>query len=721
MLPKKHCNIKYETSIASWDEGLPLGNGDMGCLIWGGGNALRLSVDKGDLWDCADAPKAGGDFTYEALQRFVREKKQRKMNQVFDAPYSKPTPTKLPAGKIIIDLQCGNLISELDLASAEATVTGGTTVLKSFVHAEQSVGFLSINRRGCRFTVENPSYGEEKKASFFKRKAAITQSLKNLHYPPAVTGETVKDGIRFLYFTQTVNETLTYGIFLGVTETGEATQAAYTVICAADPQRALEQGFDKISAVMQSGYEQNRTSHAAWWADFWSQSQISLPDPYFEKNWYITNYLLGSCSRAGFSPMPLQGVWTADNGQLPPWKGDYHFDLNAQLSYLSYLKANHLDSGKSYVDFLLKTETAAERFAKDFYGADGLCLPSVMDIQGNPLGGWAMYSLSPANQAWLCHGIKEYWDYTGDLVFLKEKAYPYMKKYGLFLKSLLLRDAGGKLVFPLSSSPETHDNTLKSWLTPNSNYDCAMLHRHFRSLLEMAQALDCEADAAQWQQLLDSIAPLSVDQDQVLMLSPNERQNRTHRHFSHLIAIYPLRLLEYSGADKRVIDCSIADLERLGTKEYCGYSYAWLANLYCVQKNGEKAAQTLEAFWRYFCLPNCFHVNGDYQKTGRGNITYRLFTLEGNFCAADALQEMLLFSNRDTIELFPAVPHKWKDISLRLRASNGVGITCEMIDGKIKKLELQSDRNQTVTVRFQNKSCELQLTDGTADCTHCFA
>ena len=188
--------------------------------------------------------------------------------------------------------------------------------------------------------------------------------------------------------------------------------------------------------------------------------------------------------------MPLQGVWTADEGTLPPWKGDYHNDLNTELSYTHYLKANHLEEGECFLDFLWKLLDEGRHFAKDFYGAEGCCLPGTMTIDGKPLGGWPMYSLSPSNQMWLAHAFGEYYRYTGDPLFLRERAYPYMRETGIFIKSLLEESEDGYLVLPVSSSPEIHDDTEELWLTPVSNYDLALMINLFESLEKLAHELE---------------------------------------------------------------------------------------------------------------------------------------------------------------------------------------------------------------------------------------
>ena len=150
-------------------------------------------------------------------------------------------------------------------------------------------------------------------------------------------------------------------------------EIAYVVASSYDGENWLDDIRKILKQALEDGYDKVLKNHKIWWHNFWSKSSIDLPDKMFEKQWYLTNYLFGSCSRKGSPPMPLQGVWTADEESLPPWKGDYHNDLNTQLSYLHYLKANHLEEGESFTDFLWNLVPQARKFAEEFFDAPGIC------------------------------------------------------------------------------------------------------------------------------------------------------------------------------------------------------------------------------------------------------------------------------------------------------------------------------------------------------------
>ncbi len=697
--------MKFDKTITVWDEAIPLGNGAIGCLIWGKSDALRLSIDRCDMWDCSDAPKAGGDFTYQNLIDLYKNYKHDEIYEIFDTPYSRPSPTKLPAGKIIIDLGVdANVVSELNMEEPEATISAGDVILKSFLDANCEVGFISINSDKCSFAIENPEYGKIGEPDVEDR-----ESLKNLHYEDAVKINDCTDGVRRIAFTQKISDTMTYGLFLMYKTFCGKTLAVYTAGKGSNADEISAKAWASLESALCEGYGAHFDAHKAWWGDYWSKSFIKIGDELFEKSWYFTNYLLGSASRKGFFPIPLQGVWTADDGCLPPWKGDYHHDLNTQLTYYSYLKSNHIEEGECFIDYLLSLEEVAEKFAREYYGAaDGLCLPSVMDIEGNPLGGWPMYSLSPTNTSWLCHEIADHYYYTGDMDYLRERAYPFIKKHGIFLECVLSENEEGKLVLPISSSPELHDNFHEAFATPNSSYDLSLMRRVFEVLIDLAGVLGYDEDVAKWTALLSKMDPLPIDDDGFIKISRDERLSESHRHFSHLMAIHPLRQIRYeSEEEKHIIDGSIKATEELGIFYYVGYSFCLLAELYVVQRNAEKAYNILDTFWNYFCLPNGFHANGDYKHRFIMNWDYRPVTLEANFCAIDAMQEMFLLDSAGKLTISPAIPEKWRDYSFKLRSKNGVIITAVIEDAKLVSVEMEA-----------YKDCDFDLYFGYDELTH---
>jgi alpha-L-fucosidase 2 len=437
-----------------------------------------------------------------------------------------------------------------------------------------------------------------------------------------------------------------------------------------------------VEEALKGGYAPSFKRHAKWWAGFWQQSSAQFPEPEILRHYYLVRYFYGAASRLGAPPMPLQGVWTADDGSLPPWKGDYHNDLNTQMTYMGYQGAGHFDEGRCFLDLNWRLLPTYRKFAREFYGTPGANVPGVMSLAGDPLTGWGQYALSPAMGPWIAHLFYLHWRFTADDRFLRTRAYPWCRALGQSLQALLRPDAQGVLTLPLSTSPEIHGNSPSSWLTPNSNYDLFSLKMMFLALREMADACGETGEARQWAKVATALGPAHENAKGALLLDPRQELRESHRHLSNLIGIYPFNLVTVDGGDtdRRTIRASLEQWDKLGTSGWCGYSYSWMAALRARVGDAETAVRDLDIFVKAFTLRNGFHVNGDQTHSGFSDFTGRPFTLEGNMLAAAAVHEMLLQSwsptpgvrDSEVLRLFPATPARWHHASYEsLRAEGG--------------------------------------------------
>ncbi len=708
MLPGKNNDMHFNGPIQRWDEAIPLGNGKFGALIWGNGNFLRLSLDSGELWETTPySLTLRDDFNYENLVRLKEEKRWDDIIALYEQLYSCPHPTKLSAGKIIMEFgeECTGMDSVLSLDDAEADIRlsyekAGKIHIKSYLHKGNKAGFLLMDRMPADFSwrVECPGYtfGDEKiSPETYLEGREDDVACFTFKTPERIDEKDVKG------FKLTISDDVHYSILVYHKTTPEGELFVWNVEVSADEKETeLRYILEKLSAIASAGYAGNRKSHVDLWHAFWNKSALRISEKMFENNWYITQYLLGACSEKGYKPMPLQGLWTADDDTIPPWKGDYHHDLNTEMSYYCYLKANHLEEGECFLDYLWDLVPVGQAYAKRFYHTDGMCLPAVMSVDGQPLGGWAPYSYSPIMQVWLCHMFVKYYTYTKDEDFLKNRVYPYLKETAKCITALLREGDDGMLYMPISSSPEIHDNLPESFLEPNSNFDLSLLRFLFSALTGFSVTV-CPDDTEKWSNIFDRLPELAVNDEGVLRLAPNEDLNESHRHFSHLMSLYPLRQIGYdTERNKRIIDACVFDLERLGSGMWVGYSFPWMSQIYILQGNGEGAATQLEIFFRYFCSSNGFHLNGDYKNGGFCTWHYRPFTLEANMLAADAIQEMLLYSENDEIRIFPAVPERFGDVEFTdFRGPSGVLISAEKKGGKEVLKTIKASKPCTVTVR----------------------
>jgi alpha-L-fucosidase 2 len=421
-----------------------------------------------------------------------------------------------------------------------------------------------------------------------------------------------------------------------------------------------------------------------------------VPNAVLERQWYLEQYKFGSASRRGHPPINLQGLWTADNGEIPPWKGDYHHDLNTQLSYWPAYSANHLVEQLSYLDWLWKTRGNCFEWTRRFFELPGLCVPMTSDLNNNQLGGWRQYTHSSTTAAWLAHHFYLHWRYSGDRTFLRERAFPYLRDASIFLEAFTsARGADGLRTFPMTASPEYYDNRPQAWFKTPTNYDVALTRWLFAATSELADELGLTDEGKHWRAVLAELPRLSFGPQGELLLARDHPLPESHRHFSHLMAIHPLGTIDWADGEpaRSTIRASLADLDRVGTSLWCGYSFAWLGNLASRARDGERAEKALEIFATAFTLKNSFHCNGDQSGKGYSKFVYRPFTLEGNFAEAAGIQEMLLQSQRGKIVVFPAVPAAWKDVSFTtLRAEGAFLVSASRRAGKTDQVTIFAEK-----------------------------
>jgi alpha-L-fucosidase 2 len=109
----------------------------------------------------------------------------------------------------------------------------------------------------------------------------------------------------------------------------------------------------------------------------------------------------------------------SDDGRLPPWKGDFHHDLNTELSYWPGYSGNHLDLTEGFTNWLWKVKEENKKWTKEYFEMDGLNVPGVTTISGKPMGGWIQYSMSPTTSAWLAQHFYWQWKYSMNKKFFE--------------------------------------------------------------------------------------------------------------------------------------------------------------------------------------------------------------------------------------------------------------------------------------------------------------
>ncbi|OQW46647.1 MAG: hypothetical protein A4S16_10165 [Proteobacteria bacterium SG_bin6] len=688
--------ITYAAPAMSSEEGLPLANGLIGALIWGDGQPLKVSLDRTDLWDLRPIPEYHGpDYRWQRVAAMHHAGEHEALATRLEAPYRRPAPTKIPAGRIELSLTGDFKRAHLDLATAIATVDVGATKVHVRVDAERRAGLIEIEGGPLQARLIAPAFAGSPPPA-----------------PPPIFDASVGDVCELGYASPRWRRGSDYEGFIqtgwgdfvfAVALVRDADRLAWSITTNADDEAdPFQQAIAKARDLLGDGAARNR--HLAWWDQFWTRTSVALPDPDLSAIYHRDLYKFGAAAREGAPPVALQGPWTIDNGRLPPWKGDYHHDLNTQLSYWPAYSGNRLRAGAGFLDWLWQTREACLDWTRRFYGIDGLNVPMTADLANRQLGGWRQYTHSVATAAWLAQHFWLHWRYSDDDLFLRERAYPWVRAAAVFIDGITgQRDDEGFRTVALSSSPEINDNRPDAWFGAMTNYDIACFHAGLDAAADMAEALGETADAARWRTVAAELPPLATDAAHGLLIAPGMPLPASHRHFSHLLAIHPFGQVDprRSAAERTLVAASLADIKAKGTELWMGYSFAAWAALLARSGDGDGAYQALLAYGDGFLLKNSFHANGDFANKGYSQAVFKAFTLEGNFAAIAAVYEMLLQSHNDAIHLFPAVPIGWTRIAFaHLLAQGGIDVSAEIVDGRLVSATLKARREQRARLRY---------------------
>ena len=625
----------------------------------------------------------GPGYSYADTIAMHRAGRHEELAERLEKPYKYPGPTKLPAGRIRIvatTWQSG----VVDLQSATAMVNGDLDI---FISAHDECGHIRWSGAMPAFKLEAPAFGG--KPEGWDPPLELTMShgeVWDLGYPSPLRA----DGPHVQAFLQD-------GYGFAILLAWEDNHAAWSIATSEDGDDPLAIAQTRVAAALAAGFDAAHVAHKLRWDGLWSRSSISLPDAQIEQHYYLDMYKLLAAARRDAPPIALQGPWTSDNGRLPPWKGDYHHDLNTQLTYWPAYKGNHLNIESGFLDWLWNTMPECKDWTRRYFNMPGLNVPMTADLKNRQIGGWMQYTHMASTSAWLAHHFDLHWRYSGDEAFLAERTYPYFAETCIFIDAVTAeRDADGKRMLALSSSPEFNDNRPEAWFDTMTTYDNSLFSYALQAAAGMADRLSKPGDAARWRQVASELPPIATDETG-LLIAAGTPSDEKHRHFSHMLAIHPLEL-NHRDVDAETKQRSTKWLRGASADYWMGYSFAWAAAIHAIGRDGDSALKNLRIYIDH-CFPNSFHGNGDWQAKGHTKAVFGAFTLEGNSAAAAAVQEMLLHSAPGEYSLFPALPSNWKEAAFSgFLADGGTTIDASFKDGVVATLKLHSPRENTVRI-----------------------
>ena len=701
--------INWQFPLARPHTGMMFGNGTTGLLVWGDGSRLKITIGRADFWDHRGGMSWTGKQNYHDIRRCLENNDRDGITAIFacdteQQPGLPPRPSVIPVGRIDLLLPSGAELQrgELDIK------TGRGNVFFTVNNTEQTIAIeLSMTEQLCGLELP-PSIPIAVEAVPSEHFLGPEFRSIGIAAPTMLPGENPGGWIQPLPNDPAL--IVAYrrdGNRLWSVTARNARTTALPDLAAAQLDAAVKNGVNAF-------HRENRQ----WWNAYWQDiPAVCLPN---EKLAFI--YYYGLYKFAGFTnpdgvPATLQGPWIEDH-RLPPWSSDYHFNINVQMCYWPAYQANRGSHLLPLFDLVLSWKTQLRQNARYFIGIDdGYMLPHSVDDRCTCMGSFWTGTIDHACSAWIAQMMYRYYRYTGDLAFLRDKAFDFMKGV-MRVYEAMLEKKNGTYSLPVSVSPEYRGAEMNAW-GANASFQLAAIHRLCSDLIAAAVELH-EPVASAWTDIRDHLPNASLYHDGEttrIGLWNGTDLEESHRHHSHLASICPFDTIDFADpAWTEIVNNSFLHWTKQGMGLWSGWCMPWASMLHSRLHNGAMAELILEIWMKVFTneghgtlhdvnFPG-FSLLGAAPPTTPNQRRYlaperpyEIMQMDAGMGAVTAVQEMLLHTRQNVIHVFPGAPAYWDVASFSgIPTEGGALFDARITGGKIREITVRALRQTTLSM-----------------------
>jgi alpha-L-fucosidase 2 len=749
----------YTKGAKEWSEGLPIGNGRLAAMVYGGAEDETWNITELTYWSGKREAVASSSSGKEDLTRLRRhffegdyEAGERLASELLE-PVKGNFGTNLPMCDVLLHFGHTeeNIVRQLSIDNAIVTTSykvnganlhremfashvDGLIACRIWSELQDGVSFsLRLEGKTERFESWNETAGTL---------AFRGQAAESVHSDGECGVRCQgKVGIRVLggqitgesgsLVIEKASEAIIY--FSVSTDYGQSDDS-WLSTSGRQLEKAEAKGYPQLKADHIADYRKlyDRVS-----MNFGDSSHSELPmdarikllaegrdeDPHLYALFFQYGRYLTICGAREDSPLPLnlQGIWNDNQACRMGWTCDYHLDINTEMNYYPTEITNLSESHLPLMRYIERLSQGGRSAARDFYGCEGWVAHTVSNAWEFSAPAWqTSWGLNVTGGLWIAGQLRDHYEFTLDDEFLKEMAYPILKEAALFfLDYMTIHPSYGWLVTGPSISPENtffanEGTKVHRTLSMGTTLDQVLVSDLFEFCLAAAERLQRDEELQiRLKKAIELLPPLQIGKNDQLQewLEDYEEAQPNHRHLSHLHSLFPGYRITPQDTPE-LSKAARVTLEARKSSEYhedIEFTVAAFAGCYSRLYEGDLAYEQISHLIGELCYPNLF----TYSKPGIAGAEAKTYVADGNYGGTAVIADMLLQSHADVLHLLPALPSKWASGKFAgLRARGALEVDVIWSNGHITEATVKAFVSGHTSLRYRDRTVTFEYKAG---------